>query len=154
MPPDSVAALLAASPCERTKSLISMFWSTTSALRKDWLLFLLYHLGDLDMTAELYAQILESDARPGHKLIASTWGQLGRFKGHRILRGPLEMHLQGELPDAVWFRTAFPNGPTCSLKRKPRMTSKPRLPAAVPAKLKGSAKVLHLSRPTTRRDPG
>jgi len=139
---ESAASMLAEDPLELTKRLISLLSERQRGVDKDEILVLLYHVGDLDMTAELYGKILKSDADPGLKLIAATWGQLSRLRGHPLLRDAIDAHLQGESPVTVWSRTVLPYGCRCLHKKKADTARKPPMTAADPATKKKIAKVL------------
>ncbi len=118
MTEDNIRMLLDMSAAERTDRLIARFRDSGDSYVRTRLLTVLEGIGDIELTANLYIEILQSNNPPRLKFWAAFEGGMERFDGHLRLRKAIEEHLRGaSTPAEARIRDEFPAGVTCPLRR-------------------------------------
>ena len=118
MSEDDIRMLLDMSEAERTDRLIRRFRDSRDSNEGTRILTVLGAIGDIELTADLYIEILQSNNPHDLKFRAAFEGGMERFDGHLRLRKAIEEHLRGaSTPAEAWIRDEFPDGETCPLRR-------------------------------------
>ena len=91
---EDISGLLAKSPVERTKELVSMYSTRSSSTQTLKIISVVHYIGDLQLTGDFYADILQT-GNPEEKFNAAVHAEFDRYKEHHRLREALKNHLRG-----------------------------------------------------------
>ncbi len=89
-----ISGLFAKGSLEKTRQLISMYSTRSNSIEKLKIISVIHYIGDLELTADFYADILQTGSHE-EKFNAAVHAEFERYNGHHRLREALQSHLQG-----------------------------------------------------------